>query len=57
VAVITASVAKKSKIRIEQIIELANRLPVKDRLRIISNLADELSAGSPPKKPRKPITQ
>lgn len=53
------SVAKKkvAKVTVEEVVEMAGRLSVKDRLRVISKLADELSTEALPKKPRKPITQ
>jgi hypothetical protein len=51
------SVARKPKVTVEEVVELAGQLPVKDRLRVISKLADGLTTTPPPKKRRKPITQ
>jgi hypothetical protein len=51
------SVAKKTEVTVEKVVEMAGRLPVKDRLRVISKLAEDLATETPSKKRRKPITQ
>jgi len=51
------SVAKKSKVTVEEVVEMAGRLPVNDRLRVISKLAEGLATEAPPNRPRKPITE
>jgi hypothetical protein len=51
------SVAKRPRVTVENVLEMADRLSVKDRLRVISTLADELSTESPLKRQRKPITE
>ena len=50
-------VAKKPKVTVEKVVDLANGLSVKDRLRVISKLAEDLLTEAPPQRLRKPITQ
>jgi hypothetical protein len=48
---------KRSKVTVEEVVEMAGHLPAKDRLRVISKLAEGLTREAPTKRPRKPITQ